>query len=690
MGTQPLIKEGIIMEDATVGSTLDEDAINEGDIQVLLREAVGTSIPSETVNIVPHIKVVNTNEYPSYYDPKTLKTGEQILEELGRVVVEEFEIDEDSRVEWKDNVAEDIKLFSSYMEKKDFPWPNSSNVSLPFLPIAALQFHARAYDALLPPKEIVKIIDMHGTDPEREKRVQAYMNFQLLYKMENFEEGMDKTLLQLPIEGSVFRKTFYDDYIQMNDSVHISALDFVVNYGARDLGPDTRKTHVLRKTCNVVKSLIRSGIYEDVGEEFLTSSEELSKSSLDEVKDKVLGITESASFDRKIRIVLEQHRGWDLDGDGIEEPYVITVDYETRKVLRITDRRYKDSLGREKIIEYFTHYVFIPNPLGFYGYGFGTLLRGLNAAANTIVNEVIDAGSLANLQGGFVSKRSGIKKGSLTFSRGEYKEVDAYIDDVRKAIYNFDFKGPNQTLYSVLGLLYEYSKLVASVSETMTGQLPASDTPATTVLALIEEGRKVFSSIHKRIHRSFKQELKKLYRLNSIYLNEVEYFRILGDKNIPQGDSTKIGKADFIDTLDIIPVSDPNITSRAEKILKAQQVKQEIMSNPLTSNNEKAIYVATRKLFEALDVQNIDELFPPPPEPQDIPPIEENSMIITEKTPTPLPQQDHAEHIQVHTNLGEGAFGSQLSPQAKNILEYHIKEHLGMLYLVEMQGGENG
>lgn len=649
------------------------------------------SIPSEDINIVPHIKSVKEDIYSSYYDNKKVLTGEGVLKEMGQVVVEEYKTDELSRTKWKENVMEDIKLFSSSMDKKDWPWKGASNVCLPLLTVAVLQFQARTYDALIPPKEVVKILNFGSRTYEeinKADRVQKYMNFQLLYKMEDFEEGMDKTLLQLPIEGSVFRKTYYDSVLGMNRSIYISALDFVVNYGAKDLGEETRKTHVLRMTKNDIRKRIHSDVFDEVDGMFFNFTSDESD-ALKETSDEIQGIEKPDTTEGSTRIILEQHRGWDLDGDGIEEPYVITVDLETEKVLRITDRRYIDSLGRQKVVEYFTHYTFIPNPLGFYGYGYGTLLRGLNAASNSIVNEVIDAGSLANLQGGFVSKRSGIKKGSLTFAMGEFKEIDTYIDDVRKAIYDFNFKGPNQTLYAVLGLLYEHSKLVASVSETMTGQLPASDTPATTVLALIEEGRKVFSSIQKRIHRAFKKELRKLFRLNGIFLNKLEYFKVIGDNNAPEGPSVLIGRNDFTDSLDIIPVSDPNITSRAEKIIKAQQVKQEIMSNPLTANNPEALYIVTRNLLTALDIPNVDDILKPPPPPQDIPPIEENAMMIQEKTPQALPQQDHVKHIKIHEDLLNGAFSDRVSPQTKKLVDFHDKEHLAMLYQQTMGGMES-
>lgn len=284
--------------------------------------------------------------------------------------------------------------------------------------------------------------------------------------------------------------------------------------------------------------------------------------------------------------------------------------------------------------------------------------------------------------------------------RGVYKSVKANVDDIRKAIFNFDFKGPNQTLYAVLGLLYEYSKLVSSISETMTGQLPSSDTPAYAIQALIEEGKKVFSAIHKRIHRSFKKELNKIYRLNSIYLNEREYFKVLGDNNMPQGQQMTIGKIDFQETLDVIPVSDPAIISRSEKVMKAQQVLQDIRTNPLTAQNQEANFVATKRFYEALEIPNIAELLKPPPPPPDLTPEQENANFFTEQPANLLPQQDHQWHLQMHRAFLEQdtLFSNELTPQGKKMAEQHVQATIAALYIQKreqekqqiMGGGQGG
>lgn len=651
--------------------------ITEGE-QVLQE---GIPVPSETINLVQHLKQGRSEQdYNSF------------LTTLGSTCVTDFNYDNNSRKRWEEASVSALKLFMSFRDPKTFPWRNCSNINLPLLTIAALQFQARAYDALINPKGTVGVVATGDEDRPKAERVRRYMNYQILYKMEDFEEGMDKTLIQLPVIGCVFRKTFYDSVKQCVSSIYVSSGDMVVNYDTKvSIEECPRKTHVIYLTENDCKVRAVKGIF--TPEAFtLGPGETFISNPIKDEMDNVVGLSQTYDSKDKPRAILEQHGWWDLDEDGIKEPYVITVDYVTQKVLRITDRRYVERSGKVAIIEYFTKYGFIPNPEGFYDLGLGILLTNLNESANTIINEVIDAGQLANLQGGFISKKSGLKKGNLTFQMGEYKEVDIYAEDLSKSIMHLDFKGPNQTLYAVLGLIYEYSKLVSSVSETMTGQLPASDTPYSSVIAVLEEGRKVFSTIHKRIHRSFKKELKKIYRLNSIYLDEIEYFNVLGSNGIPTSEQDTVGRSDFISSIDVIPVSDPMIISRAEKIMRAQQIYQLIVQNPLTAQNPNSVTEAMRRFIDALDEPEIEKLLPPPPEPPDLKPEEENAGFLTENPMTVLSHQDHLHHLRVHDELLEGTFSSELTPAGNKLVIQHRQQHISFLYLAQQQmlGGGGG
>ena len=656
-----------------------------------IKEAETSPNISELINIVPFIEQMG-NKYPSYYS-KTEKTGAEFLEELGQVVCEEYEIDEDSRKQWVEKAVTGLKLLKAYMNPKSWPWENCSNVHLPIITTAVIQFQARAYDALIGAKGAVQIINTELANmltPEQIKqkraradRVEKHMNYQLLYEMEEFEDDLDAMLIELPTIGCTFKKTYYDQVLNRPVSAFVSGLDVVFNYGAKNVESAQRISHIFDLYENDIRKKVHAGVYAESAWDLGSGSGTIQRKSNLSVLDDIDGKNRQATGTNLPRLIIEQHRYVDLNNDGIGEPVVVTVDYESKKVLRITSREKTDAIGRPITVEYFTQFNFFPNPTGGYGIGFNMLMGGINEAAITILNEVIDAGTLANLQGGFIAKRSGMKKGSLTFSMGEYKEVDTYVDDIRKAIMPLEYKGPNQTLYAVLGLLYEYSKLVSSISETMTGQLPASDTPAHTVLALIEEGRKVFSTIHKRIHRAFKKELKKLFRVNSVYLNPDLYFYILGANNIPTDVKMQIAKADYTDTFDVLPVSDPAIMSRAEKMIRAQQVRELVLTDPISSKNPDAIFAATRRFLETVDPFAVDEVYPrpQPKQPQDVPPAMENAGFLIETEGAVLPQQDHQQHLQVHDELVSGPFAPNLTPKGKRILDAHRQQHIAGLYI---------
>lgn len=652
----------------------------DGGATVNFEQRAMTVSSNEMYNLVVVMKA-SANKYPSYYDDKALKSADEILVEMGQIVVEDYEADVASRATWEANISTILKLFSSFADPKTYPWPGCSNVKLPIITVAAIQFHARAYDSLIPSKDIMRAIATGDEDVEQAKRVEKYMNYQLLYKMKEFKPGMDTSLLQIPLFGSVFRKTYFDFEKRRPASVSVNAMDLVLPYSYTNFDSVPRKTHRIPLYKNEVRKRVAGGFFIEEAWDFGPGTSLYLFSLLKTTSDQISGQQPGTSWEQMPRMFLEQHRDWDLDGDGIQEPYVITVDYETRKVVRITPRTFTDAFGEKKEIEYFTQYTFLPNPEGVYGFGLGMLLMGTNEAMNTIINEVIDAGGLANIQGGFVSKRSGVSKGPIKFKQGEYVEVDALVDDISKAFYHFDFKGPNQTLYATLGLLFEYSKMVSSISETMTGQMPAGDTPGMTIMALIEEGRKVYSSVFKRIHNSFETELQKIARLNSIFLSEQEYFKALGDRNMPTGPRMESGRSDFMSTIDVIPVSDPNILSRAEKILKAQQVLENVRQSPLTSNDLDAQREAESRYYEALEVQNYQAILKEPEPTPDLSPEEENAEMLLEKGVQVIPTNDDLKHIEVHDAFLEGTFQANLSSHSKNLVEAHTKEHMAQLYL---------
>ena len=608
------------------------------------------------------------------------------LAEMARKVLEDYDNDVQSRSGWDARRAKWLKLFSGQRDPKNDPWENCSNTHVPLLAIACLQFQARAYEALLPPKEIVNAWSTDGRSVDAAIRVGKYMNYQLYYKMEEWEENMDTLLLHLPLMGSAYKKTYYEPLKKRITSQTLGIDEFVTPYRAKRIEDAARKTHIISMNVDDVQERAQKGYYLNIFGDTPIEGSQLSINSptpeYDQMRDTISN--ESQSIEHENRTILEQHRFYRLTQSSPRSPLIMTVDKDAEKILRIVDRSYLNPItGDKEYLEFFTGYTFIPNLDSHYGYGFGHLIEHLNETATTILNQLIDAGSLANRVMGFITKRSGLKKGDLKFKMGQFLEVDTLASDIKSAIYQLQFKEPSNVLYSLLGLIQQYVREITTVSETMMGKLPPTDTTATTMLAVLEQGMKVFSTIHKRVHRSFKKELAKIYYFNGIYLNEVEYFTVQ-DSTAPATQTLmQSGRADFQNPIDVIPVSDPNIMSRAEKLAKSKAVLDEVKANPILNQDPMSLYEATRQYFVAMEVQNVDIMIkkPKPVEPPDLPPVEENAMFLREVMPQVLPIQDHDEHLRIHEDFLNSTFGMELGAQGKNIYEQHRKDHLSLAYL---------
>jgi len=543
--------------------------------------------------------------------------SEELLTEIGDRVVKDFDIDTQSRKDWMNRMDDWIKLSTQVMEKKTFPWAKAANIKYPLVTTAAMQFSARAYPALVQGLDIVKVRAI-GDDPTGEKaaraaRVSKHMSYQILEQMDDWEEDMDKITMMVPIIGCAFKKTWYDSNTKKNRSELVHPKDLVVNYYAKSLETASRKTHVLYKSPNEVKEKQLKGIYlEDVE----LSTPQVTNPQINSELDKVQGATPPSEDSSAPYVMLEQHRYWDLDEDGYQEPYIMTVEQQSSKVLRIVACFEQGSIETqgEKIIkitptEYFTMFPFIPNPDGgFYPLGFGALLGPLNETVNTLINQLLDSGTLNNLQSGFLSKGLRIKPGSLSFDPGEWKIVASSGDDLKKGIVPLPAKEPSDVLFQLLGNIIQSGKELASVAEIFVGKMPGQNTPATTTMATIEQGMKVFTAIYKRLFRSLKKEYKKLYRLNSIYLDQKEYFTILDT-----GQPAQTGQDDYKgDSTDIAPNADPTAVSEIQKLAKAQGLME------LAQFGTINMLEATKRVLEAQQQENIQALINqnPPPDPK--------------------------------------------------------------------------
>lgn len=513
------------------------------------------------------------------------------LSDIGSRVKREYELDEGSRADWKKTMEEALKIANQVKEEKTWPWPNASNVKYPLITTAAVQFAARAYPAIVQGKDVVKG-KVNGRDDDGQKqaradRVSRHMSWQLLEEMEDWEEDTDKLLHILPITGTVYRKSYYSKDLGRNVSELCLPDRVVVNEKAKSKDMP-RFTHLIDLYPYQITERIRAGVYRDF---------EYSRAGEDEDAPQTF---------------LEQHRRLDLDDDGYPEPYIVTVHQESCKVVRIVPCfdpkeitiNQKGEVVKIKPREYFTKYVFLPSfDGGWHGIGFGQLLNPINEAVNTTMNQMLDAGTLANTGGGFISSNLKLAKGqgSLRFGPGEYKRVQGTASDIRQSVMNLPFEGPSPQLFNLLGLLIEAGREIASIKDVMTGA-ESSNMPATTTMALIEQGMKVYSAIFKRIHRSLKQELRKLFDLNRMFLQPEVYFTLLDDP-----ESVQLQDYNGED-LDIGPVSDPAAVSESHKLIRAQAL-MEMKDDPYLNPME-----IRKRYLIAIGEEGIDNLLVEPPE----------------------------------------------------------------------------
>jgi chaperonin GroES len=519
-----------------------------------------------------------------------------------------YKIDLGSRSEWEEKAEEGLKIARQITEKKNYPFENAANIKYPLIAISAINFAARVYPQIIQGSDIVKAQVIGKTTIEKEqraKRVGQHMSYQLLEQMTEWEEDTDQLLTSLPVLGMYFRKTYYDSLYKRNRSIGISPLDLVVNNKIKSLDTSRRITEKIYLYKNDVLERERTGQFIDT----------------------ISSVMEDQDED-KAELFLEQHTWLDLDDDGYDEPYIVTIHEQTQKLCRITARYDVEGIIESKLkkgqvsrinpIMYYTDYGFLPDPKGgYYKIGFSHLLSPINESISTVINQLLDAGHWANTHNGFIAQGIRIKGGKMTFEPNEWKMVDTPGSILKDGIVPLPTKEPSAVLFQLLGLLIETGKSLSSVTETMTGEMPGQNTPATTVLAMIEQGLKVFSSIYKRVFKSLKSEYKKLYRLNRLYMDEEEYIRILDDP-------MAVFQSDYNMTdLDIVPIADPTISSEAQRIARARAIMDTMAINPCPSGKMESL----KYYYEAIGVPDLEKFMPqkevqdalnapPPPDPK--------------------------------------------------------------------------
>jgi len=557
------------------------------------------------------------------------------LDVLGMECANRYEADKTSRAGWEQMMERGFDLAMQVTKKKNYPFEGAANVKFPVVTIAAIQFNARAYPSIIPGADIVKCRsigpDEDGEKKKRADRISAHMNYQLTEEDEGWEEDMDTLLLALPILGCGFKKTYFDYEKQHLCSRYVSPENLVVNYYASSLEDAECITEVLGEySKREVTELTRQGFYRK--QDF---SQPVFGATHNEYAHEREGSTAPTSGDTGIEhfVFLEQHCYIDLDGDGYEEPYVVTFEKMSQKVVRIIPRFDEDSIiysrrNSKEIAKifpehYYTKYKFIPAPDGsFYELGFGHLIAPVNEAINTNINLLLDAGKLANLPSGFIGKGARLKKGDYVFKPGEFKTINATGDDVRKNVFMLPVRDPSSTLFNLLSLLIDYAERISGVTDMMVGKTPGQNTPATTSMASLEQGQKVFSGVYKRIWRCARKEFSRIYELNARYLDSVEYFQVV------DGQDEQVYYTDYQgDPSDVKPAADPNVASDQLAVLKAEAVANRAAAVPGYN-----IHAVERRYLEALKIPAIDEVLPPPgsenaPQPPE-PPLKEQAAMM--------------------------------------------------------------
>jgi hypothetical protein len=604
------------------------------------------------------------------------------LDTLGQELIEDFDKDTQDRKEWIKTYVDGLKLLGLQYEDRTEPWQGACGVFHPMLTESVVRFQSEAMMETFPAMGPVKTQIVGAIDLLREEaaaRVREDMNYQLTEVMTEYRPEHEKMLWSLPLAGSAFKKVYYDPSKGRQMAVFIPAEDIVVPYGARDLETAERVTHVMRKTENEVRKLQEAGFYSDV--ELGEPGYELD--DIEKQKAEEQGM--SALNDDRFRI-LEMHVDLDLPGyehkdkkgkeTGIALPYVVTVEKGTRKVLAIRRNWYEDDELHTKR-QHFVHYQYIPG-FGFYGYGLIHLIGGYAKSATMLIRQLVDAGTLSNLPGGLKSRGLRIKGDDTPIQPGEFRDVDVPSGSIRDNILPLPYKEPSQVLFALFQNIVQEGRAFASSGDMNVSDM-SSQAPVGTTLALLERTLKVMTAVQARLHYTMKQEFRLLKVIIADYTPEEYDYE-------PEDAGRKAKKSDY-DSTDVIPVSDPNAATMAQKIVQYQAVLQLAQSAPQLYN----LPLLHRQMIEVLGIKNANKLVPVEDDQVPTDPVQENQNLLIMKPVKAFIEQNHEAHIQAHMAAIQNPKIQQMmqmNPQAQAIMAAamaHINEHIAFEYRKQVE-----
>jgi hypothetical protein len=620
----------------------------------------------------------------NFEDNIALELSEAVLNSTASELINYYETDRAGRNEWEQRYKDGLKTLdidgNLVDDDENRAIKGLSQVVHPIIAEAATQFQARAIQELYPADGPVRTIIIGEADDELEDqatRVKEYMNYQIVEEMPEFFPDLDKMLFHLPLVGQTFKKVWYDPSMDRLTARFVQAEDFVVSPDSTDLRTSPRYTQIIKLSRNDYNRFVKAGYYEPLGPN--EGGVDVDESSTIESIEGISAF--GAEQEDKTVVLLEMHTYYMFDGidgadssdsDAVALPYVITMEQESQTVVSIRRNWHEDDESQEKR-EWFVEYKFLPG-LGFYGFGLYHIIGGLGKVATGSLRALLDSAAFSNMQGGFKLKGR-VPGGEMDIAPGEFVDLDAVVDDVKKAIMPLPFKEPSGTLFQLLGFVVDSAQRFAAIADLNVGEAN-NNAPVGTTIALIEQGSRIFSAIHKRLHNSQAKEFRLMMELDSLHLPDEMRFASTGVASV-------IYRADFDDRLDVIPVSDPNVFSSTQRIAQAQAVLQMAQSAPQLHD----MYEAYKRMYQALRIQGIEEVLKEPDEAARIDPVDENVSVLLGKPIKAFADQNHEAHIAVHLQFmnDPSLAGNPAAQQLVPVLIAHIAEHVALLYRLRMQ-----
>lgn len=600
------------------------------------------------------------------------------LESMASELVGDFLSDRNSRGDWADAYIKGLDLLGMKLEDRTQPWEGASGVYHPMLMEAAIHFQAQAMGELMPASgpARTKIVGKITTEKfKKANRVENEMNYLITEEMPDYREETEQMLFRLALAGSAFKKVYFDTNLEVPRSVFVPAEDFIVQYGASSLEDCERYTHVMRKSRNEIEKLQASGFYRDVD----LPDPDQEKSDIQQKYDDMQGIEDVGAGDERF-MLLEMHVDMVMpdglnDGDDIARPYIVTIDKSSRTILSIRRNWYEGDEKKRKR-QHFTHYCYLPG-MGFYGIGLIHLIGGLTKSATSILRQLIDAGTLANLPAGLKARGLRIKGDSTPLRPGEFRDVDVPSGSIRDSITFLPYKEPSNVLYQLLGNVVSEGRRIGSVADVKISEMNAQ-APVGTTLALLERNMKVMSGVQARLHAAMKRELRLIAAVVKDFMDEKYAYD-------PDGEFNRLD--DFDDQVDVIPVSDPNAATMAQRVMQYQAALQMSTQAPQLYDMGRL----HRNMLEVLGIQDAADIIKLPDDIKPADPVTENMSILKQEPVKAFMYQDHEAHISVHMAAMEDPKLQQIIGQSpfagaiKAAAMAHITEHVAMQYRKEIE-----